>query len=246
MDESAKTAIKEAVFAEYAAMRMEIRDRVVGQGRVAAGGVALVGGFIGVLAAVRVEANASLVATLLAHDKPASLHVFAFLCAGFVLGIELLLGFWTYQLFAMFRICGYVKQLETHLKNTFSIPAESFVLSWDRYSAGMADVHVPNEPWLVRRSLQVVSYVQPLSFFVLGGLGLLGVAAGAWANKGALIAVFAALLVGLICIGLVMLGLHKWAGGAGYRPHAGMGGRPTGDRSAARGGGVAAEGDKDK
>ena len=168
-----------------------------------------------------------------------ALHVFSVLCAGFVLGIELLLTFWAYQVFAVFRICGYVRRLEKQFKTSFGIHADSLVLSWDRCTAGMVDIQVPNGQRLVRRSLQAVSYAQPVSFFVLGGLGLLGLAAGAWETKGALIAVFVALALGLICIGLVMHGLHKWASGEGYTPHAGMRASPAmEDRTTAEGNGA--------
>ena len=246
MDDT-KTALKDGILAEYGAMRTEVRDRVAGQGRVAAGAVALVGGFIGVVATVKVDADASLVAKLLEGDNAASLRVFSVLCAGFVLGIELLLSFWAYQLFAMFRMCVYVKRLEAQFKTSFDIPMNSLVLSWDRCTAGMVDVQVPKEQRLVRRSLQLVSYAQPLSFFVLAGLGLLGLAAGAWETKGALIAIFVALAVGLICIGLVMLGLHKWAGGTGYTPHAGMRESPAGRSPVtARGDGADEDSKKDE
>ena len=193
MEDDAKAALKDGILAEYGAMRIEIRERIAGQGRVAAGSVALIGGFIGILATVKIEGGASLIAAVLAADTGESLHVFGVLCAGFVLGMELLLSFWAYQLFLMFRICGYLKKLESQLKAQFQIPDSLLLLSWESYAASMADISVPNNQMLVRRSLQAVSYIQPLSFFALSGLGL------------------------------IMLGLHKWVSGTGYTPHAGMG-----------------------
>ncbi len=216
MDDKDDVAFKTAL-ATFTALRSEILARISGQARAAAGAVALVTGFIGVLAAVRVEKESSLIVTLLAGNAD-SLEAFAVLCAGFVLGIELLLSFWAYQLFQIFRLSLLLMRLDDRLKERFSVVQEESLIGWEREGRGMKDVNIDPRQTAVALSVRIVSYAQPLIFFSLGTLGLIGMLLGASQWNGVLfVLIFMALVVGLLGNGAIMFSLHKWMCG-GYRP----------------------------
>ncbi len=213
---SEKDPIKDSILTEYSSMREEILERIRGQGRVAAGTVALIGGFIGVLSTIKIK-DESLIYTLVHSSSPEAASVFGFLCSGFVLGLELLLLFWFYQLFMMFRIQRYLKLLTSNFQQIFTFSQYKYLYGWDNYSSGGRDLDLTNDPFLARWSVRAISFVQPLGIYVVAFLGLLGIAYGAYKSSSYLYLMLIIFFLIWVSIPLIGFGIHKWAGGA-YLP----------------------------
>lgn len=236
MEEWQKSGAKDALIAEYAALRAEIVQRIRSQNVVLGWVVALVGATIGVLLKSYGGGADPPLLKLLTNPDISSIGFLAVLSAGFATGVEILMTYWVYQLFMAFRISNYLPRLQSRLEDLLDSPEALRLLSWDSDSRGLSDVMLKNgqqHPPLVRFSLKISAWTQPMSMFILAGISLVVMGFSLWSiffkipvfpfkTKVSLCVVFFLLMISLIIIGLLFIGLHKWILGWTGLPHAAL------------------------
>jgi|SRR3972149_8948530 len=206
MDKTEEDVIKTAMLTEYTEMRAEILARIRGQGQSAAGAVALISGFIGVLSTIKLKGDVSIIYTLTKGDAEAII-VFALLCSGLVIGITILTLYWAYQVFMIFRIHSFLIELSAKYRDLIG-EKENFILEWDRYSHGGNDLNLKNQNWIMRNSLQLIQKVQPLVFLITGILGLAGIYWGVLIDGGVFYVIFSLLAIGFVGTWIILLGVN--------------------------------------
>src|SRR5262245_42408635 len=107
MEEAQISKVKDTILAEFAAARAELNQRIQSQGNILGWTIGLMGSFIGALVSLKPKGDSTLIFELLNSPSPNVEGLFSILCTGFVLGNELLITFWLYQLYLMTHLDSY-------------------------------------------------------------------------------------------------------------------------------------------
>jgi hypothetical protein len=176
LTDEGKEYVKETTLAQYAALQGEIVQRLGSQSTVLGWLIGLTGAMIGVLTTVEIPGLTQplAVAAVSGTDRNALIAV-AVLAAAFTLGVELLISYWIYQLFQMFRISRYISKMETRLREYLDMPPEMVLFGWSDESRGLEDAKLSPKERLstpVKVALALSSVSQPASLYLMGALGL--------------------------------------------------------------------------
>jgi uncharacterized membrane protein YdbT with pleckstrin-like domain len=138
--------IKEAYIAEYNSLRNEALQRVGQQGTVLAWLLGLTGGFLGVALTLEVpDVGKSILIAAWFYPTISSLFAASILCLSYVITVELLIAFWIYQLFHMFRVSRYINRLSERYKSILDIESNIRIFGWDsEETRGFADANISN------------------------------------------------------------------------------------------------------
>ena len=204
---------KDAIIAEYSALRAEICERVNAQQKtVIAWLLVLTGGLIGILLKVNIPRMDTTLVSAFSQNKitPNFMMFISALMIGYVLAVELLLAYSLYQLHMVFRLSDFILRLDTRIKDVLNFDKNYPLFAWDRESRGMADIDlsgVDNKAKAkVKLSLKIVSWLELLTPFTMAFTGLLALLYFAWTshNKGydSLTNILIVSIV-LLCLGLL-------------------------------------------
>ena len=177
------------------------------------------------------------------HPDKNVLTAVAAIAATYVLAVELLISYWIYQLFHIFRIGRYVMKMENRLRDYLGCPEHVVLFGWGTHSKGLEDARTEPEETLslpVKFALAIGSLLQPLSLYAMAALGLLGFVLAIVANVNlnakpplsvslGLSVLWLVLLTGLVTLVFVHLALHKWIIGESYLPFHGVFKKPKRD-----------------
>ncbi len=237
LPDSARGCVKETTLTTYSALQATVVQHLSAQGTVLGWLIGLTGAVVGVLTTVDIPGLSQplAVAAISGTDKNALVAV-AILAATFALGVELLISYWIYQLFQIFRISRYLIKMESRLRAYLDIPPDTVLFGWNDESRGLVDAYLnPDEKLTrpVKAALMLSSVSQPVTLYLMAALGLVILLA-------AIIAIFRLALPSAIAIliplGTLFLGLsvglgvlvfmhfamHKWTIGNSSSPWVGV------------------------
>ncbi len=169
--------IKDAILTEYTSLTEAAIRRVSAQSSVIGWLIGLTGTLIGLLIAFSPPGmNYPILLSLIYKPSVEALIILAFLCAGYVIAVELLISYWIYQLFHMFRVAHYIIHLEERYKEYLKINSKIKLLNWESYTKGFEDVRASfsNYSLPVKLILEISKYLQPLSLYIMALLGIIG------------------------------------------------------------------------
>lgn len=232
-----KVHVKETTLAQFSALQAEIAQREGSQSTVLGWLIGLTGAVVGVLTTVEIPGLSQplAVAAILGNDKNAIVSV-AVLAGAFTLGVELLISYWIYQLFQIFRVSRYLIKMESRLRKYLDLPPGTVLFGWSDESRGLEDAQLKPKEKLsrpVKVALALSSVSQPASLYLMSafGLGVLLIVIVAMfrvpspptlAVRMGLSLLFGALCAGLVTFVFMHFALHKWTIGYTCSPFAGV------------------------
>jgi hypothetical protein len=166
--------MKDALLAEYSALRSEIEARMSAQGTTLGWILALVGGFVGALLTLQSASSGSLLASLIHKPAAPDVALFAVLAAGYTIGVDLLITYWLFQSFMVFRISRYIVQLGEQLHDLLDPASPLRLFAWEQPSRPPSDFIPTASPvgrFSMRLAFRLCTYMQPATIL---GLSLFG------------------------------------------------------------------------
>ena len=214
---------KDAILAEYNALRSEILQRSRNQHTVINWLVVLLGVIIGIIAKEEMTGTQSFFIAILKKPDDDTITSLLLLSVGFSIIFENLMLYWLYQLFMIFRIANYLILLQLKLNAILNTPNHLKVIAWDYDSRLKFDIFQKDAistPLLVKLSLNICHWIQPLFLFILTIVSLM---IAGWAVKYLwqqnvynnhimifLTLSYAGLLVIMLVAMLIYIGLNRW------------------------------------
>lgn len=207
VEEKRKEYIKDALIAEYTSLRQEAIQRVSTQSTVIGWLIGITGTFIGLNIAITPSGmKYPIIVGLFFNPSGEVVTLFAFLCAGFVISVLILLLFWIYQLYHMLLISHYIKNKEKDMKEFLNIILDKNIFGWES-----------NKPNDDKYPLKIAKYAQPSSLYIFSALGITGLVISSFisfinyklifSNVNILLAIILGLMPSLVAIILIKI-LH--------------------------------------
>ncbi len=182
-----KEFAKDAFLAEYNSLREEAIQRVRTQSTVIGWLIGITGTFVGLnIASTPLGMEKPLILNLFVCHSGEATTLFAFLCAGYTVSVELLLSFWIYQLYHMLLISDYIKnKLKKNMEEYLNIKPYN-IFGWEGEDS---ENDIPkiqkNKNGIVLRVLKylgkvlglpkfIATKLQPVSLYILSLLGIIG------------------------------------------------------------------------
>lgn len=136
----------------------------------------MTGAVVGVLTTVEIPGQTQplVVAALLNPDRNVLISI-TVLAGAYVFAVELLVSYWIYQLFQMFRIARYLIKMESRLRTYLGIPQSIVLFGWSDESRGLADAELNATEKLAKPmkvALALSSVSQPASLYLAAMIGL--------------------------------------------------------------------------
>lgn len=179
---SGESHLKDALLAEYAAVRSEILLCIEAQKQVLGWMIPLVVAYVGSLVTLEDATGKKLLARMLAQEATEDTFLLVSVLTGaFILGHELLFSYWIYMLHKIFRLGNYVRRLSHAYASSLSVDARNLVFGWDLLSPGLHDIDWHRSlPKGVKTAVHAAAWMQPITLisFILFGLLTMGFALG--------------------------------------------------------------------
>ena len=181
MEEKSETpnqsdSILSAILAAYSCIREEMNSRVGTQSTVLGWLLTLTGAFVGAFLTMNAPGSQeSLLISGLYDPTSKAYAVVGLLCIGYTVAVELLIAFWIYQLFHIFRYAKEIVRMDKALRTTLGLKDTDNLLDWS-IDLPPVDGSLAKQPDIVPRSvhlsLRITACLQPISLYVLSTIGL--------------------------------------------------------------------------
>lgn len=227
--------VKDALIAEYSAIRDEIVLRIKQKNAVIGWLIGLTGTFVAAMVALKVgESEVPLLVSILRNVSSETISVATLLLITYAFSIELLLSYWIYQLFQTFHLHRMTSDIERRYAEYLRTPSNVQLFQWDERDrmSGLEKIGSIRRA-NVRFSLGIVDKIQPLILYglltlTIGGVGaVLAIDHFVWEVLPRSITIgfliFASLqIAGMVLMILIHFALHTWviAKLESMRPHA--------------------------
>lgn len=176
LNESRLQNFKDTILATYNNLSNEIISRLNSQRITINWMIILIGIFAGTFTSIKLpDLETSLLLNLISKPSVDSLILFLVLIGIFSFATELLISFWIYQLFQIFRIDNHINRIERKLNTYLKFNKKITLFGWGDESKGLKDVDSINElmSFPVKIGLAMASLLQPFFLYATSLLGIL-------------------------------------------------------------------------